>query len=290
VAATAHDAVGDPGARLIAVAGGSFLMGNEDERAIPNDGEGPVRPVAVGPYLIDAHLVTNRRFAAFVAATGHRTLAEREGWSFVFAGHLPEGFPPTRAIAATPWWRQVHGASWRAPEGPGSTIEDRLDHPVVHVCRDDALAFCAWAGLRLPTEAEWERAARGGLEQRRFPWGDELEPGGEHRCNVWQGRFPDEDLGEDGWRGTSPVDAFPPNGLGLRDVAGNVWEWTADPWLPAAPGALPIADAPVALRGGSHLCHRSYCERYRVAARTAADPTSTTGHQGFRCAADPPGA
>ncbi|MDX8152509.1 formylglycine-generating enzyme family protein [Patulibacter brassicae] len=277
---------GDPGARLLDVPGGSFLMGNEDERAIPGDGEGPVRRVALAPFRIDAHPVTNRRFAAFVAATGHRTLAEREGWSFVFAGHLPADHPPTRAIAATPWWRQVHGASWRAPEGPGSTVEERQDHPVVHVSRDDALAFCAWAGLRLPTEAEWERAARGGLEGRRFPWGDELEPRGRHRCNVWQGRFPDEDTGEDGWRGTSPVDAFPPNGLGLHDVAGNVWEWTADPWIAPGPGALPLAGAPVAIRGGSHLCHVSYCERYRVAARSAADPAGTTGHQGFRCAAD----
>ncbi|EHN10592.1 Sulfatase modifying factor 1 precursor (C-alpha-formyglycinee- generating enzyme 1) [Patulibacter medicamentivorans] len=277
---------GDPGARLIALSGGRVRVGNEDDRAIPGDGEGPVRTVEVAPFRIDAHAVSNRRFAAFAAATGHRTLAEREGWSFVFAGHLPEDFPPTRAIAATPWWRQVHGASWRAPEGPGSTIDGRLDHPVVHVTRDDALAFCAWAGLRLPTEVEWEHAARGGLDGARYPWGDELEPGGEHRCNVWQGAFPGEDRGEDGFRGTCPVDAFPANGFGLHEVSGNVWEWTADPW--ARPGAVlrPAPDGWVAIRGGSHLCHRSYCERYRVAARTAADPASTTGHQGFRCAAD----
>jgi formylglycine-generating enzyme required for sulfatase activity len=254
-------------------------MGNADAHAIPGDGEGPVREVTVAPFAIEAHAVSNARFAAFAAATGHRTTAEREGWSFVFAGHLPDDFPPTRAVAAAPWWRQVRGADWAHPEGPGSSLAGREDHPVVHVSRDDALAYCAWAGLRLPTEAEWEYAARGGLDQARYPWGDELHPSGEHRCNIWQGRFPEQDTGEDGWRGTCPVDAFPANGFGLHNAAGNVWEWSADPF---SPGGL---DGLWAMRGGSFLCHASYCERYRVAARTANRGDSSSSHLGFRCAA-----
>ncbi|MGX6447273.1 formylglycine-generating enzyme family protein [Patulibacter sp. S7RM1-6] len=268
------------GDTLLALPGGAFRMGNEDDRAIAGDGEGPVRTVRVAPFRIDAHPVTNERFAAFVAATGHRTLAEREGWSFVFAGLLPADHPPTRAVAAAPWWRQVHGADWAHPEGPRSDVRGRERHPVVHVCVDDALAYCAWAGLRLPSEAEWEYAARGGLDGARYPWGDELTPGGTHRCNIWQGTFPGEDTGADGWRGTSPVDAFPPNGLGLHDTSGNVWEWSADPF---SPGGL---DGLRAMRGGSYLCHASYCERYRVAARTANASDATTGHLGFRVAAD----
>jgi formylglycine-generating enzyme required for sulfatase activity len=251
-------------------------MGNADAHAIPGDGEGPVREVTVAPFAIEAHAVSNARFAAFVAATGHRTTAEREGWSFVFAGRLPEDFPPTRAVAAAPWWRAVHGADWAHPEGPRSSLAGREDHPVVHVSRDDALAYCAWAGLRLPTEAEWEYAARGGLDQARYPWGDELQPAGEHRCNIWQGEFPRRDTGEDGWRGTCPVDAFPANAFGLHNMAGNVWEWSADAFSPGGPWAM---------RGGSFLCHASYCERYRVAARTANRGDSSSAHLGFRCAA-----
>lgn len=263
-------------------------MGNDDDRVIPGDGEGPVRRVEVAPFSIAAHPVTNAEFARFADATGHVTPAEREGWSMVFVGLLPPGHPPTRAVAAAPWWRQVHGASWRAPEGPGSDVSGREDHPVVHVDRADALAYCAWAGLRLPTEAEWEYAARGGLEGARYPWGDELEPGGAHRCNIWQGEFPARNTGADGWLGTNPVDAFPPNGFGLHDVVGNVWEWSADAWAPPSaprrPRSLPVIDNRWAMRGGSYLCHVSYCERYRVAARTFTDPRSTTGHLGFRVA------
>jgi formylglycine-generating enzyme required for sulfatase activity len=282
---------------MVDLPGGTFLMGSADLDARVEDGEGPVRPVTVGPFRISAHAVTVSSFARFAKATGYRTQAERQGWSFVFRGLLP---PETagrlaHAVAGVPWWAPVEGASWRAPEGPGTDIGRRGDHPVVHVSHDDALAFCAWAGVRLPTEAEWEYAARGGLEQARFPWGDELLPRGRWQCNIFQGRFPDVDLGEDGHVGTAPVRAFAPNGYGLHNVVGNVWEWCAD-WFgtdwpdigePAVnPRGPAVGDARV-IRGGSYLCHDSYCNRYRVAARSANTPDSSTGNLGFRTAAEP---
>ena len=166
-------------------------MGSEASDVNPGDGEGPVRQVSVSAFEISRHTVTNREFAAFVSATGHRTGAERFGWSFVFAAFLPANLRNgAQRPEEAPWWCRVEGAHWREPEGPGSSVEDRWDHPVVHVDHDDALAYCAWAGVRLPTEAEWERAARGGLEQAAYAWGEELTPGGEHRCNIWQGQFP----------------------------------------------------------------------------------------------------
>ncbi|GAA4882337.1 formylglycine-generating enzyme family protein [Saccharopolyspora cebuensis] len=263
--------------RLVDLPGGTFEMGSEDADAVPEDGEGPVRPVAVAALRIAPHAVTNAEFAAFVADTGHTTEAERFGWSYVFAGFLPGRL---RAISPrpeqTPWWCGVEGASWYAPEGPGSDLAQRADHPVVHVSWNDAVAFCRWSGTRLPAEAEWEYAARGGLARARFPWGDELTPGGEHRCNIWQGRFPVKNTAEDGFRGTAPVDAFPPNGFGLHNVAGNVWEWCADDRQAGVK----------VMRGGSYLCHDSYCNRYRVSARTGNTPDSSSGNIGFRVAAD----
>jgi formylglycine-generating enzyme required for sulfatase activity len=257
--------------------GGSFLMGTEDADGFPQDREGPIREIDLPPFWIDPVAVTNRRFAEFVDATGHRSEAENAGWSFVFAAFLPENFEPTRGIAAAPWWRQVFGADWRHPEGPGSGLDDeRLDHPVVHVSWNDAKAFCAWSGTRLPHEAEWEMAARGGLEQARFPWGDELEPGGRHAMNVWQGNFPQRNTGDDGWLGTCPVDAYEPNGIGILNTSGNVWEWCADRFDRQTR----------AIRGGSYLCHASYCNRYRVAARSFNTPDSSTGNMGFRVARD----
>ncbi len=250
-------------------------MGSDDALAYPADGEGPVRRVGVEPFSAGACTVSNAEFAAFVEATGYETDAERFGWSFVFGGLLPDDFPPTRAVANAPWWRQVEGADWRHPEGPQSAIETRARHPVVHVSWLDAEAFCRWAGVRLPTEAEWEYAARGGLEQQPFPWGAELEPGGEHRMNVWQGRFPRENTEADGWYGTCPVDEYDPNGYGLHNTTGNVWEWTADELQPGYRTT----------RGGSYLCHASYCRRYRVSARNALTPDSSTGNVGFRCVA-----
>jgi formylglycine-generating enzyme required for sulfatase activity len=260
---------------VIQLDGGTFLMGSEDPNGFPADREGPVREVTVEPFAIAPCAVTNEQFAAFVEATGHVTDAERLGTSFVFAGLLPDDFPPTRAVVGATWWRLVEGAAWRLPEGPGSSLDDRGDHPVVHVSWSDAGAYCAWAGMRLPTEAEWEFAARGGLEQKLYPWGDELTPGGEHRCNIWQGTFPTHNTLEDGYLGTAPADAFEPNGFGLHNTSGNVWEWCADPFE---------ADRR-AIRGGSYLCHHSYCNRYRVAARSGNTPDTSTGHLGFRVVA-----
>ncbi len=279
-------------ARMVPMPGGTFLMGADDPDGIPEDGEGPVRTVTLDPFLIDRSPVTNTQFAKFVAATGYRTEAEQFGFSFVFSGHIPhERYHELveDTVAAAPWWCVVRGAQWNTPEGPGSDVKQRGDHPVVHVSWNDAEAYCRWSGQRLPTEAEWEYAARGGLTQQRYPWGDSLRPEGEHRCNVWQGDFPHHDTGEDGFRGTCPVNAFPPNGFGLFSMTGNTWEWCAD-WFgtnhhSAAsfnPGGPSSSDAKV-LKGGSFLCHASYCNRYRVGARSRNTPDSSTANIGFRC-------
>jgi formylglycine-generating enzyme len=278
---------------MVLLPGGEFLMGTNDREGYPSDGEGPVRRITLKPFWIEATAVSNAQFDAFVRATGYVTEAERFGWSFVFGGLLPPDFPGTRAVAEARWWRQVHGACWRHPEGPQSHVMDRGGHPVVHVSWNDARSYCRWAGKRLPTEAEWEFAARGGLEQKRYPWGDELTPGGEHRMNVWQGRFPEQNTLEDGYLGTAPVDAFPPNGYGLYNMTGNVWEWCAD-WFhptfhvtgPRRNPRGPRTGTHRVMRGGSYLCHKSYCYRYRVAARSANTPESSTGNLGMRCARD----
>jgi formylglycine-generating enzyme len=278
----------------VSIAAGSFVMGTDDPRGYAADGEGPPHRVELGAYRMGVHTVTNAEFAAFVDSTGHRTTAEELGTSFVFAGLLPDDFPPTRAVAAAPWWREVAGADWSHPEGPQSSVDDRATHPVVHVSWHDAAAYCRWAGVRLPTEAEWEYAARGGEEGRHFPWGHEREPGGEHRMNVFQGSFPRHDAGEDGWVGTCPVGAFPANGHGLHEMTGNVWEWCGD-WFaadyyrrsPAADPPGPEAGSARVLRGGSYLCHESYCWRYRVDSRSANTPDSSAGNVGFRVASAP---
>lgn len=253
--------------------GGRTLIGSDDP---DHPEEWPVRDVVVAPFAIGTCAVSNAEYAAFVDAAGYRTEAEEYGWSFVFGGLLPDDFPPTRGVAAAPWWREVHDADWAHPEGPHSSVADRPDHPVVHVSRRDAEAYAAWRGGRLPSEDEWEHAARGGLVGQPFPWGSELEPDGEHRMNVWQGTFPTEDAGADGWRGTCPVDAFPPNGHGLHNTTGNVWEWCADTGATDGGGVS---------RGGSYLCHASYCRRYRVSGRQLHGPDSTAGNLGFRIAA-----
>jgi formylglycine-generating enzyme len=241
---------GDRISDLVELPAGSFLMGSAESR-YPDDCEGPPRPVAVSGFALARHAVRNDDFAAFVAATGYLTTAEREGWSYVFGGLLPDDFPPTHAVVETPWWRQVHGASWRRPKGPQSDLSGLGDHPVVHVSWLDARAYARWAGGRLPSEAEWEFAARGALVGCRFPWGDDLTPGGEHRMNVFQGSFPHHNTAVDGFVGTAPVDAFPPNAYGLWNMTGNVWEWCADRFGPTRPAARNM-------RGGSYLCHEAY--------------------------------
>ena len=284
-------------AGMVRVPAGAFSMGDGGPDTVPGDGEGPVRLVQLSSFGISPTAVSNAQFGEFVEATGHVTEAEGFGWSFAFERFVASGSVDViGAVAAAPWWLGVRGAAWNAPEGPGSGIESRMDHPVVHVSWNDAVAYCRWSGTRLPTEAEWERAARGGLDGARYPWGDDLMGAHQHRCNIWQGEFPSENTGEDGYVGTAPVEAFPPNGLGLHNTSGNVWEWCSDWWSPhwhlddrpatrVDPIGPEFGNAKV-MKGGSYLCHDSYCNRYRVSARTSATPDSTTGHTGFRTAAD----
>lgn len=280
---------------MIYLEGGTFLMGTDDQEGFPQDGEGPVRPVTVDPFYIDPCTVSNAEFARFIQETGYKTEAETFGWSFVFHLFVSEQTAASvkHVVQRTPWWWNVEGADWAHPEGPDSSIEDRMDHPVIHVSWNDAQAYCQWAGKRLLTEAEWEFAARGGLEQKRYPWGDLLKPGTEHMCNIWQGKFPEKNNMSDGYAGTAPVRSFPPNGYGLYNVAGNVWEWCADWFNPTwhIQGTRnnpkgPDKGTSRVMRGGSYLCHKSYCNRYRVAARSSNTPDSSAGNMGFRCAAD----
>jgi sulfatase modifying factor 1 len=274
------------------IEGGPFLMGSESPAASSVDGEGPVRRVILGAFHISKYAVTNEQFLEFVRKTGYRTEAERYGWSFVFRNHVPQ---PVQGLSSfgTPWWIRVSGADWHHPEGVDSSLTGRLHHPVVHVSWNDAAAFCAWAGYRLPTEAEWECAARGSLDQMTYPWGNDLTPNGCHRCNIWQGTFPGVDLGEDGFTTVAPAAVFLPNGFGLYNMVGNVWEWCLDYFDPAwhiranrvNPVGPPAGDTRV-MRGGSYLCHESYCWRYRNSARTGTPPDTSTGHIGFRVVRD----
>lgn len=281
-------------AGLAAIPGGFFEMGARKPR-YPSDFEGPPRRVHVAPFRIGRQAVSNRLFARFIAESGYVTTAQSEGWSYVFHLFLDDIAAYPNSPEGTSWWRQVHGATWSSPEGPGSDLSGRQDHPAVHLSWFDAQAMSDFLGLRLPTEAEWERAARGGHKGRRFPWGNTLEPADGHRHNVWQGAFPHVNTAADGHVGTAPVDAYAPNDYGLHNMTGNVWEWVADwfgaPLRPALPERNPRGPADgtrKVLRGGSYLCHASYCERYHVHSRTANTPDSSTGHAGFRLAADAP--
>lgn len=278
---------------LLPIPGGIFEMGAR-QSTFAADLDSPRRKVRLRPFLMSPTAVSNAEFAEFVAHTGYRSVAEQEGWSFVFHLLLPDPARFPVSPPGLPWWRRVEGACWSAPEGRGSDLAGRLDHPAVHIAWYDALAYCTWSGLRLPTEAEWERAARGGLARRRFPWGDQLTPDGAFSMNTFQGSFPVHDSAEDGWPGTAPVRAFAANGYGMFNMTGNVWEWVADRFgpLPAA-GRLPASDPTGASegyarvqRGGSYLCHVSYCDRYHVHSRTRNDPDSSTGNCGFRVAAE----
>ncbi len=280
---------------MIYLEGGAFLMGTEDSDGFPLDGEGPIREVSVEPFYIDKYAVTNQEFSCFIRETNYITDAEKFGWSFVF--HLllskEDASVYIKAPRNTPWWRVVEGAYWEKPEGPYSSIEDRMDHPVVHISWNDAIAYCEWSGKRLPTEAEWEYAARGGLVQNKYSWGNELHPNGKHMCNIWQGEFPAVNTVEDGFIGTAPVDSFAENGYGLFNMAGNVWEWCSDWFHPTYhqttsrdnPKGFPNGNTK-SMRGGSYLCHDSYCNRYRVAARTHNTIDSSSGNLGFRCVMD----
>jgi sulfatase modifying factor 1 len=263
------------------IPGGTFTMGADD--FYPE--ELPVRSVDVAGFWIDTCPVTVAEFRAFVEDAGYTTLAER-------APDVPGSavFSPTDGpvpLTSLVWWKYVPDACWHAPEGPGSGAAD--DHPVTHVAYEDAEAYAAWAGKALATEAEWERAARGGIERARYAWGDEETPGGRWMANTWQGEFPWQNLGLDGFERTSPVGSFPPNGFGLHDMIGNVWEWTCEPdgrRQGSRPCCAPQADGPIErriIKGGSHLCAPNYCLRYRPAAKQAHPVDTSTTHIGFRC-------
>jgi len=305
-----------PSPGMMWVPGGTFTMGSDDH--YPE--EAPAHSVAVEGFWIDRTTVTNDDFAAFVKATGHVTLAEQPPYPAVYPDAQPELLVAASSVFRRPrrpvdlrdpyqWWTWVPGADWRHPRGPQSSLKGLGDHPVVHVAFDDAAAYAAWAGKDLPTEAEWERAARGGLEGADYAWGDELTPGGRHVANVWQGEFPMVNLVEDGWEYTAPVRSFPPNGFGLFQVAGNVWEWTTD-WYQdhgaavtrpcctvdnprggtreaSVDGSDPAAIPRRVMKGGSHLCAPNYCRRYRPAARMAQAVDTSTSHLGFRCIVRP---
>lgn len=288
------------------IPGGTFAMGSERHYAE----EAPVREVTVGGFWMDEHPVTNLEFARFVKATGHVTAAERvpdpsdypgAKEELLFAGSVvfrkTDG--PVDLGNHFNWWAWVRGADWRHPEGPGSSLHGRERHPVVHVAWADVEAYAAWAGKELPTEAEWELAARGGLEGAEFAWGDELMPRGKPMANTWQGEFPWRNTLEDGFEGTSPVGHFPPNAYGLVDMIGNVWEWTTDWYAPSHAEGTPCCGADLraasvdpndpsaiprkVMKGGSHLCAPEYCRRYRPAARMAQPVDTSTSHLGFRC-------
>lgn len=269
-------------------------MGDHQGEGYPADGETPVHRVSVTGFSMSPTPVTNAEFALFVHETGYRTTAEKHGVSAVFyAAFQGRRSAVLHSAAAVPWWLAVRGADWRHPDGPGSHVADRADHPVVHVSWEDAVAYCRWSGTRLPTEAEWEYAARGGVQGKKYAWGDELMPGGEWNCNIWQGKFPHENTAEDGYLTTAPVKTYMPNGYGLWQMAGNVWEWCQDWFSPDYYAYSPLSDpqgptsgARRVLRGGSYLCHDSYCHRYRVAARNSNTPDSTSGNIGFRVVAN----
>ena len=241
------------------------------------------------PFLCERGTVTVESFRRFVAATGYVTEAEGFGWSFVFHLHLPEGMEPTLGVDGLEWWRKVEGAAWHSPTGPGTAPAE--DHPATHVSWADARAYAAWAGGRMPTEAEWEHAARGGLGDVRFPWGNaEPDDHSFQPCNIWQGSFPKLNTCADGYSATAPALSFEPNGYGLYNMVGNVWEWTAEPYKlrslrTTARGVVPAAGSKL-LKGGSFLCHKSYCYRYRIAARIGNTPDSSSAHTGFRVVYD----
>ena len=281
---------------FVTIPAGEFLMGSDDSY-YPTDGEGPSRSVWLDEFQISQFSVTNSEFAAFVEATGYETESEIFGWSYVFNGFVDETTASKQVAGvagSAPWWLAIEGAYWFKPYGNSQTIEDLLDHPVVHVTHNDALEFCRWSGYQLPTEAQWEKASRGGLAGQLFPWGEELLDGESHQANIWQGEFPQLNTKEDGFFGTAPVNSFKPNKYGLYNTVGNVWEWTNDFWSARwhVPESQETRTNPLGpqkssgnrvLKGGSFMCHDSYCYRYRNSARTFNSPNTSTSHIGFRC-------
>lgn len=272
----------------VAIPGGRGLIGTKTP-GIPDDGESPLRETKVKPFLIGATTVTNAQFATFIDATGYRTEAEDFGWSFVFWSDVSADIPDTLAVQNVEWWRRVEGATWRDINGPGTAgTAWHPDHPAVHISWNDAQAYAAWAGGRLPSEAEWEHAARGGQGDVPFPWGSaEPDDTTTFPCNIWQGDFPNHNTGADGHATTAPAQSFEPNAYGLYNMVGNVWEWTSDAYrvkslkrqVKARLAAMPGFKLS---KGGSFLCHRSYCYRYRIAARSGTSADSTSTHHGFR--------
>jgi formylglycine-generating enzyme len=291
-----------PLADMAWVPAGTFLMGSDHH--YPE--EAPAHDVTVAGFWMDRCAVTNAQFARFVRATNHVTLAERRPDPEAYPGAPRERLVAGSSVFVAPrhrvdlrdpyaWWTWVPGACWKHPSGPGTSTKRLADHPVVHIAYEDAEAYARWAGKELPTEAEWERAARGGLEGATYAWGDELTPDGRHMANVWQGEFPVVNLELDGYAGTAPVGAFPANGYGLHEMTGNVWEWTSDLYRnhdEPAPSCCTAHRAPHdiprrVMKGGSHLCAANYCQRYRPAARMAQPVDTSTSHLGFRCVVRP---
>ena len=279
---------GAPDADAILIPGGAGLVGTQHEQ-IPDDGEAPLRQVKLKSFRMAATAVTNAQFARFIEETGYVTEAERFGWSFVFWPAVSEDIEMTQAAAHVQWWRKIDGSNWRDINGPGTQAAAcHDDHPVVHISWSDARTYASWVGGRLPNEAEWEHAARGGLADVKFPWGDDDPDDTNHLlCNIWQGKFPSNNTSADGFSETAPANSFEPNGYGLYNMCGNVWEWTADAYKirslkKQVKEKLKTMRGYKLLKGGSFLCHSSYCYRYRIAARSGNSPDSTTSHQGFR--------
>ncbi|XP_044014650.1 formylglycine-generating enzyme isoform X2 [Aphidius gifuensis] len=273
---------------------GIYSMGT-DKPIFIGDGEGPKRSVKLNSFYIDKYEVSNEMFKKFIDKTGYITEAEKFGNSFVFDGLISDETKSKidQAVAQAPWWLPVDGADWQHPEGIDSNIKERMNHPVVHVSWNDANAYCNWRNMRLPTEAEWEATCRGGLSDKLFPWGDKiLTPEKKHNANIWHGKFPTNNTARDGYKGTSPVDKFLPNNFGVYNIIGNVWEWTSDWWETKHTDELkinpmgPSSGSDKVKKGGSYLCHKSYCYRYRCAARSQNTPDTSSGNVGFRCAKD----